>query len=115
MPTNTTSDGSAERDDGIGRAEQHATPTWRLAADLAVHTVATRLPLFTSDDVWRELATAHPDERTHEPRALGAVMLAAVRDGLCEPTPDYRLSTRPVCHRNPKRVYRSRILQAGAA
>jgi hypothetical protein len=43
----------------------------------------------------------------HEPRALGALMREAARNGLIEATDRVRPSERPQCHMNPKRVWRS--------
>lgn len=47
------------------------------------------------------------DARTHEPRALGALMREAARAGDIEATDAWALSERVACHRRPLRVWRS--------
>jgi hypothetical protein len=48
-------------------------------------------------------------EAPHEPRALGAMMVQASRDGIISATDRTRNSLRPVCHSNPKRVWKSNV------
>lgn len=61
-----------------------ANEEWKAAAAEAVRMVATRFVDFTTDDVWECLETNFPAVSTHEPRALGPVMMRAARDGICE-------------------------------
>lgn len=58
------------------------------AAYRAVLAVADRLADFTSDDIWPLLERS--GESTHEPAALGPVMLRAAKDGMIEQTGEMR-------------------------
>ena len=91
----------AARDEALERVEGGAPEEWLRDAHLKVHEVAYRLDDFTTDDLF-EWGLWQPPE----PRALGPVMLKAVRDGLIEKTGDYRQSRMPRCHGRPKAVYR---------
>lgn len=92
---------AAER--AIDRAEAHANDEWKVAAHEAVRRCATMFRDFTTDEVWGLLTTS--GKRTHEPRALGAIMVAATRKGLIEKI-GYRTSADPTCHHRPKAIYR---------
>ena len=84
----------------IDRAQANASDLWFRGAMNAVrYLVAQRRP-FTTDDVW-----SHVEGQTHEPRAMGAVMRQAQRDGLIKPSGEYRKSLRPECHRRPIQVW----------
>lgn len=98
------------RDEAIARVEENAEPVWKKAATMAIRSLAVELDEFTTDDVWEWLYSM-AIEAPHEPRALGAMMLQASRDGLISPTDRVRKSARPVCHANPKRVWRSNIVE----
>lgn len=74
----------AETDEAVERVERHADAAWMDDAHAAVHNLAkdaaeTGQP-FTADDVWGYLHD-HGIQAPREPRALGAVMRAAVRAG----------------------------------
>lgn len=97
--------GAQLRDEAIQQVEEHADPDWKDVAYRVVATLTETMSEFTTDDVWYELQRS--PNSTHEPRALGAVMRRAARDGLIVPTDRYRESTRPICHRSPKRVWRA--------
>jgi hypothetical protein len=96
------------RDEAIERVEKHAAERWKVAALGAVRSVAARRPLFASDEVWRQI----PDDagKPHEPRAMGAVMRRAVREGWIEPTDDFKPTARVAAHRRPQRIWRSNLL-----
>ena len=98
-------DGAERRDAAISAAEQ-AEPSFCAVAALAVGRVAKRLRLFTTDEVWLELQSIG-ECTPREPRAMGAVMRAAQRSGVAEPTDRVTSSERAVCHRRPLRVWRS--------
>lgn len=66
------------------RVDSAADYTWKEAAAEAVRAVAERYVDFTTDDVWDFLESNYPGVTTHEPRALGPVMIRAVKEGLCE-------------------------------
>ncbi len=93
-----------ERDQAIERSEDHAHAEWLAMALLTVQKMGLLGGTFTTDDVWRWLD--HYGVTTHEPRAMGAVMKRAVKDGLIEPTGVYVKSTRKVNHARPQVQYR---------
>jgi hypothetical protein len=98
------------RDEAMGRADDHASPTFKAAALQAIRYVALRREAMTTDPVWRVLQTwgvAMP----HEPRALGPLMLSAVRYGWLRKTDRTRNSVLPDCHGRPKAVYVSLLYQ----
>lgn len=99
----------AATDEAIERVERHANENWTAAAFGVVVWVAERRPEFTTDPVWAVLERRYPDVQTHEPRALGAVIKKAVREGVIEATDRTHKSVRPECHRNPKAIWRSLI------
>ncbi len=95
---------TAARDSALSRVERHADPQWLARAYAAVRNCAANLHEFTSDDVWSELASMR--KFPHEPRALGPVMRAAVKAGVCVPMGIYRPSVRVACHARPVMVYK---------
>jgi hypothetical protein len=96
-------------DEAIEEAHGGADPAWRGVALHAVEVIARHRPTLTTDDVWYVL-DLHDVEHPDEPRALGAIMLLAARQGLIEPTNERRASRRIVHHAFPCRVWRSLIL-----
>lgn len=74
---------------------------WQLAAMEAVRELCRARAEFTADDLE---AVA---KETHEPRAIGALLIAAKKAGLCEPTERYLNSRLKSCNSRPKRVWRS--------
>lgn len=100
----TPHEGEMRAQEGIERAYAHAQEEWLAWAQAAVLACADTLAYFTSDDVQRLIPEG---VTTREPRALGGVMRRAKARGLIYPTADFALSDRPVCHRNPKRVWGS--------
>jgi hypothetical protein len=102
--------GSMLANEGIAKADANVDKAWALVALKAVSWLAMTQEEFTADDVWGILAT--DPAFTHEPRALGGVMRRAVSCGYIESTDRYILSSRPECHRNPKRVWKSLLQDA---
>lgn len=96
-------DSKAVTDEAVERAGAHADADWMAAALGAVAACARRTSHFTTDDVYAYLT----DASTHEPRAMGAVMRKAQAAGICQATDQYRPSSRPAAHQNPKRVWQS--------
>ena len=93
------------RERAIEQVECNAQLTWLDAAYAAVRSVSAEHETFTTDDVWKEMPA---DIREHaEPRAMGAVMRSAAKDGLCAATESWEASSRVACHRRPLRVWRS--------
>lgn len=91
------------RDAAIRRVDEHADPAWRETALAAVSRLAAAGQPFTTDDVVRALPAT---VSTHDPRALGPVMLRAARMGIVAPMDQYRNSESTVCHGRPKRLWR---------
>lgn len=94
----------ARRDEAIGRVQRHADPAWLLEARRVVGLLARELPELTTDDVWERL-----ENKPHEPRALGAVMIWAHKAGFVARTDRTRNSLRPECHRRPLRLWASKL------
>lgn len=67
------------RDEALARVEAAAPVEWREAALSAVYACCRTLSRFTSEDVWQLI------EKPREPRALGPVLMRAVRLGYCRP------------------------------
>jgi hypothetical protein len=95
---------TAAADAAIEQVERHADEEWKDIAYATVCHVAQRLAHFTTDDVKAALPA---DATTHEPRAWGAIMRRAARDGVCRATDGWRTSDNPVCHARPMRVWAS--------
>ena len=87
----------AAREQGIGDSDEHADQGWKLAALAAIHHVAQQHRLFTTDEVWEALLTS--PEWTHEPAALGPLMLRACRDGWIAKTDTWERTKIPRRHR----------------
>jgi hypothetical protein len=96
--------GEIARDEAMNRVDEHADLDWRVHVDQKICEVARRLPEFSTDDVW---ASLDPGYATHEHRAMGPRMLAAVKNGYIAETGRTVKSLRPETHRNPKAIWRS--------
>jgi hypothetical protein len=94
--------GRQARDEAIQAVDDAAPVEFKDAALDAIRELARESERFTSDDVWPRIPE---DVRPPEPRALGAVMVQAQRLGIVRPTKDFRVSNRPQCHANPKRIW----------
>lgn len=97
----------AARDESMARVEQHADDVWKREALAAVVRVARERGRFTTDDVWQALDGV--EAGTHEPRAMGAVMRQAARQGWVRATDGYVRSSRVACHARPLRVWESAL------
>lgn len=97
----------AVRDEAIDRVARGMDPDWRNAAAAAVTMVALARDEFTTDDVWDALREV---DDAREPRALGAIMRQAQRQGLCVKTDRVVNSRRVECHARPVAVWRSLIV-----
>jgi hypothetical protein len=101
------------RDAALERVEGAASPDWSATMFALVVQVARRLPTFTADDVFEALEDLPEDERptTPEPRALGPVVLRAVKAGVCSKAGmPGRLSRRRSRHAAPLNVWRSHLV-----
>lgn len=100
--------GERARDEALVRVDAHADDDWKREAREAVLHAATHRAEFTTDYIWWLL-----DQRgatpPHEPRAMGAVMRAAAREGLIVKTDRVHDSVRPASHRRPVAVWSSLI------
>ena len=98
--------GTQLRDQSLVDVAVNADPDWWQHAVNIVRDIAATSFDFTTDDIWCELerrSIATP----HEPRAIGAVVVAVKRLGLIAPTNRYRPSSRPECHARPIRVWQA--------
>lgn len=91
----------------IAAAEAHANEQWRETAFVCVWRVARGRRFLTTDHVWLELI--EQPVATHEPRAIGAIMQRAMREGMVKPTFSYWPSKRARCHGRPVRVWESLV------
>ena len=94
------------RDEAITRVQWNADPEWFRHALIVVYSLAMAKQTFTTDDVWAALGS---EITIAEPRAMGAVMRMAARDGICITTRHYTNSTRRMCHARPLRVWQSLV------
>ena len=99
------------KESAIVRVDKTANRCWVDAAVTCVGALARLYPRFTTDSVWEMLESC--GERTHEPRAMGAVMKKAVKAGVVEPTGEYRPSDRVACHGRPVAVWHSKMFGWG--
>lgn len=98
----------ADRDRALQQVDRNADEQWKDRALAAVRTVCEQRAEWHSDDVW---ALTDLDE-PREARALGPVVLRAIRLGYCEKTDRVRPSVRS--HGSGKPVYRSLIYRGAA-
>ena len=96
------------RDAALAQVEVHSAP-WRVVAFDALVAVAKRDAEVSSESVWAELdrwGVSPPPE----PRAIGPVLLRAVREGVLAPK-GYSRGTDPKHHRDILRTYRSLVVR----
>ena len=98
----------ADRDRALQQVDTHADPEWKDRALQAVRTVCLLREEWHSDDIWALTGLDEP----HEARALGPVVLRAIRLGYCAKTDRVRPSVRS--HGSGKPVYRSLIYRGAA-
>ena len=95
------------RDQAVEAVGNAADSRWMKCALVTIVMLARRRERFTTDDVWKTIEGINPNISPREPRAMGAAMTKAHRDGIIEPTAEYVQSTRPQNHARPIRVWRS--------
>ena len=93
-------------DDALERVEGNADARWKDACVDTIHRLALEREDFTTDDVWEAM---DPEARTHERRAMGAMMRRAADRGWIRPTTLYKPTARPEAHGRPVRVWASRL------
>lgn len=103
-------DGRRRADEGQTRAEWGRVALGRAMDDACRRACEAHAEL-CADQVW--LALGAIPESKGAASAMGPAMKRAVRAHMMEPTGAYRLSARPVAHRKPLPVYRSRIYHGG--
>jgi hypothetical protein len=84
----------------IDQVEANASVEWNAEADAAVRHLCSNRQSITSDDVWALMSS-----KTHEPRAMGAVMRRAYRDGLIIPIDRWVQTQRASAHKRPVRIW----------
>lgn len=103
--------GKTLRDIAMELVKLHANDEWKKACIDVIFTLAVTKQQFSTDEVWCDLATTPAG--THEPRAIGPMMMEAAKHGLIKATPLYCPSCRPKCHRRPVRVWQSNVYMGG--
>lgn len=99
MQTDLITELEKHTDRAINTAGAHADKDWKHEAHEAIKVLIKSRHTFTGDDVWRLLE--HTGLKTHEPRALGAVIKGFAKEGLIVPTGNYVKSMRKESHRRP--------------
>lgn len=94
------------RQAAIECVDANADRAWKEVAYDCVVNVAHHCEQFTTDEVLNELAK-HPEVSTHEPRALGPVMMRAARENVIAVTDRFVKSEAISRHRAHKQVWRS--------
>lgn len=95
------------RDEGIAKADAAAKEDWKASAIAAVYVAAQTHDRFTTTAVWALLAKDASITPTREPRAMGAIMRKAQKNGWIEPTDKFLNTNRASRHRAPVRIWRS--------
>lgn len=96
----------------IAQVERNANPEWLDAFRAALEKVARNQLQFTSDAVWEQFEKDWPRPYQHEPRAAGAVVVGAIKDGVIVTVKNmFWKSKRRTCHARPKQVYQSLIVE----
>jgi hypothetical protein len=99
------------REEGIARAQGGAPAVALWEAVALVKRLAETRPSFTTDALHLRLEALYDGGAMTfpEPRAMGAVMKIAQKEGYVRPSPRHELSKRPACHRRAVRVWISRV------
>ena len=95
------------REKAIKQVDKNANTEWKDIAYSKGYELAKVKHYFTSEDVWEGLSDS--DSSTHEPRAMGPVMRRLQRDGFIVATSQFTVSTSPLGHGRPSRVWKSLI------
>lgn len=90
-------------DQSINLAGAGANSAWWVEARAALKFLCERGTPFTTDAMWYLLD--HSTVKTRDPRASGALIRAACKDGLIRRTGEYHNSIRKECHRRPLAVW----------
>ena len=88
----------------MSQVERNAHAQWKDAAMEAIIKTAKSNKEFTTDSVWQNMES---DVKTHEPRAMGPMMMRAKKMGWIKPSSEFRPSTKRSQHAQPLRVWKS--------
>lgn len=91
-------DGDTLRDEALERLEDGRAKTWVHTALQAIRDL-DHGKMFTTDTLWAKLPTPA------EPRAMGAAVMQAHKQGLIHKTGNYRKSSRSECHSRPIQIW----------
>lgn len=94
--------GEALAREGMGRAESNADQDWLTRAREVVKALIAAGEPFTTDHIWYRLEQL--GVATHEPRALGALIRQAAKQGVIQ-RQGYIPTTRPEAHARPIPVW----------
>ena len=104
-------DALAAKEDGMARAEKHADPHWTRTMLILGVEVAKRKQRFIAPDIERLRREQHPNVTTHEPRAMGPLMMELHRLRVCDPTDEFKGSGHKSDHNNLSRIWVSKIYE----
>lgn len=95
------------RDAALKQVEANANQEWKVAALEIIQELSRQKygQAVTSDDVWLILSFEHPELKTHQPSAMGAIFRRAASLGYIYPTKEFVQSERPSSHARPIRVW----------
>jgi len=88
-----------QRDLAIDRVEAGAPNDWIERAVYVIRQLTRERVFITTDEVWERM------DAPPEPRAMGAAMRRAQREGIIRPSDQVRNSNRPACHARPIRIW----------
>jgi hypothetical protein len=100
-----------ETREAIEQVEEHANDLWMETAYSVAVMHARRFQVFTSADVDLTMQRDFPNVRTHEKRAMGAVIRRLLRERIVEKTAQIVQDPRRNCHNQNKRVLRSLLFR----
>jgi hypothetical protein len=95
-------------EDALIIVDENADKKWKEAAMNEVYLLCKTYPEMTTDDVWKRLESL--DVATKEHRAMGPIMMKAVKNGWCRASGSYVKSERPECHKRPISLYISNFI-----
>ncbi len=91
-----------QRDLALDRVEAGAPDNWIERAVCVIRQLAKESAFITTDEVWERM------DAPPEPRAMGAAMRRAQREGIISPSNQVRNSNRPACHARPIRIWEAK-------
>ena len=99
-------DADAAAAEAIERVGANADADWKRQARQAIRAVLLTHDEFTTDDVWDLLD--RENVKTHDRRAMGAIIREFSRNGAIAATGTYVKSSRVECHSRPVAVWTAR-------